>query len=240
MARVEQAGKRLERDAMSERRAANDRIKEAFPRIVTLSREFGAGGARIAGRVAAELGFQLWDQELVSHVARKAELDVQLAREADERGRDLLEGMLAAALPGQRLSGSKFRSLLTRTVEELAERGGAVIVGRGANFLVPPEKALRVRVVCPLQKRVDRYAQASRLDAEQAERYVVGKDRERERFVLQLCGEQSADALHYDLVVNTVDLSEAAAAQLIIATYQARFGSVGKVARSSNELRASL
>jgi Cytidylate kinase-like family len=207
---------------------------EAFPRIVTLSREFGAGGARIAGRVAAELGFQLWDQELVSHVARKAEVEPHVVRDVDERARDLLEEVIAGALPGQRLSASKYRSLLTRTVSELADRGGAVVVGRGANFLVPAEKAFRVRVVCPLKKRVGRYAAASQVDAESAERFVTGKDRERERFVHQLCNENSADALHYDLIVNTAELNEQAGAQLIIAAYHARFGALGRVARASS------
>jgi cytidylate kinase len=219
---MEQAGRMENRGAV-----------EAFPRIVTVSREFGAGGARIAGRVAAELGFQLWDQELVSHVARKAETEPHVVRDVDERGRDLLEEVLAASLPGQ-LASSKYRSLLTRTVVELADRGGAVIVGRGANFLVPQEQALRVRVVCPLRKRIDRYAAASHVDAETAERFVTGKDKEREKFVHQLCGEFSADALHYDLIVNTADLSEQAAAQLIISAYHARFGALGRVARSSS------
>jgi hypothetical protein len=220
MSTVEQAGKA-------------EGAVEAFPRIVTVSREFGAGGARIAGRVAAELGFQLWDQELVSHVARKAELEAHVVRDVDERGRDLLEEVLAASLPGQ-MSSSKYRSLLTRTVSELADRGGAVIVGRGANFLVPSEKALRVRVVCPLKKRIDRYATASRLDVDAAARFVISKDKEREKFVYQLCAERSTDALSYDLIVNTADLSEHAAAQLIIATYHARFGALGRVARSSS------
>lgn len=213
-----------------ERRAA----VEAFPRIVTLSREFGAGGARIAGRVAAELGFQLWDQELVSQIARRADVDPQLVRDIDESSRELFERVLSASLPGARMASSKYRRLLTRTVEELAERGGAVIVGRGANFLVPAEKALRVRVVCPLKRRVDRYAQASQVDAETAERFVINKDRERDRFVQRLSGEDGADALHYDLVVNTADLSDHSAAQLIISAYHARFGALGRVARRSS------
>jgi hypothetical protein len=213
-----------------ERRAA----VEAFPRVVTLSREFGAGGARIAGRVAAELGFQLWDQELVTQIARRADVDPQVVRDIDECGRELFERVLSVSLPGARMNSSKYRQLLARTVDELTDRGGAVIVGRGANFLVPAEKALRVRVVSPLKKRVDRYAQASQVDAETAERYVVNKDRERERFVHKLCGEHSADALHYDLVVNTADLSDHSAAQLIISAYHARFGALGRVARHSS------
>jgi len=214
---------------------------EVFPRIITLSREFGVGGSRIAGRVAAELGFQLWDHELTAHLARKADADVQLMRAIDERGRDLIDEVVATSLAlgarpfvgarglrQSRVTRSQFRTLLTRTVAELVERGGAVVVGRGANFLVEPDQALRVRVVCPLQQRIERYARVSECEWQAAERHVCGKDRERELFVRQLCAENGADPVHYDLVINTRDLSEAGAAKLVISAYRARFGVPGQ------------
>ncbi|MDB4989740.1 MAG: putative cytosolic protein [Myxococcaceae bacterium] len=206
-------------EPMNERKA---RV-EVFPRIITVSREFGAGGARISLRIAAELGYQLWDQELSAYLARKADADPAALREIDERERPLLDEVLATSLYG-RISCSKFRTLLTRTVAELAGRGGAVIVGRGANFLVDSEHALRVRIVCPIKQRIERYASAALCDWPTAERFVLAKDRERERFARQLCGEQTADPTHYDLIVNTHDLSEEASTRLIIAAYRARFG----------------
>jgi cytidylate kinase len=210
---------------MASAEPTNDRKArvEVFPRIITVSREFGAGGARVSLRIAAELGYQLWDQELTAYLARKADADPSVLREVDERERPLLDEVIATSLYG-RISCSKFRTLLTRTVGELADRGGAVIVGRGANYLVDPEQALRVRIVCPIKQRIDRYASAARCDWTTAERFVVAKDRERERFVRQLCGEQTGDPTHYDLVVNTHDLTEEASARLIIAAYRARFG----------------
>lgn len=210
---------------------------EAFPRVVTISREFGAGGAQIAALVAAELGFQLWDHEFITHLARKAQADVQLIRELDERQPDLIDDMIATSIHGGRISASKYRALLTRTVTELAERGGAVIVGRGANFLVRAEQALRVRVVCPFKQRVERYCVRERADWTRAETVVRSKDRERERFVKQLSGESSSDPAHYDLVLNTLDLSHRAAASILIATYQARFGLVTQHGHSNVALR---
>jgi len=201
---------------------------ETFPRIITVAREFGAGGARIAARVAVELGFQLWDDELIAHVARKAGAELSAVRELDERQRDLLHDVLRGSLGGARVTGSKYRTLLTHSVVELAKRGGAVIVGRGANFLVEPEQALRVRVVCPLKQRIDRHAREAQLEWAQAALQVQQKDHERERFVRQLCAEQAADPSHYDLIVNTRDLSDEAAARLITAAYRVRFAPAGK------------
>lgn len=196
---------------------------EAFPRLITVAREYGAGAARISGRVAAELGLQLWDYEIISHLARKADTDLGVIRDIDERHRDLLDDVIATSLHGARITGSRYRALLTRTIAELAERGGAVIVGRGANFLVRAEDALRVRIVCPLRERIDRYARRAQVEWVRAERIVRTKDEERERFVRQLCGETSADPGAYDLTLNTAELSEETAATLIVTAYRSRF-----------------
>jgi hypothetical protein len=214
--------------ASRERAADKKAPVETFPRIITLSREFGAGGARIAGRVAVELGFQLWDDELIAYVARKANAEPTVVRELDEHPRDLLRDVVAGSFWGTRISGSKYRSLVTHAVGELAKRGGAVIVGRGANFLVEPEQALRVRVVCPLKQRVDRHARKAQVAWAEAAQHVQHMDQERERFVRQLCAEQCADPAHYDLIVNTRDLSDETAARLITSAYRARFGAPTK------------
>lgn len=196
---------------------------ETFPRVVTVSRQCGAGGSRIAEYVAAELGFQLWDHELVMHLARKADTELELVRALDERERDLIDDVLLGSLHGARLSGCKYRGLLTHFIADLAERGAAVIVGRAATFLVRREQALRVRVVCPFRERVQRYGLRERLDWARAVREVRNKDRQRERFTKQLSGEDEREPDHYDLLVNTLELSDRAAAGLIVASYRARF-----------------
>jgi hypothetical protein len=189
--------------------------------------------------VAVDLGFQLWDDELIAYVARKADAEPSVVRELDEHPRDLLRDVFsslahlrarvdAGSFWGARVSGAKYRSLITLAVGELAKRGGAVIVGRGANFLVEPEQALRVRVVCPLKQRVDRHARKAQVAWAEAAQQVQQKDQERELFVRHLCAEHCADPANYDLIVNTRDLSEEAAARLITSAYRARFGTSSK------------
>jgi cytidylate kinase len=233
-------GRALEKSGAEGRSATRPASVEAFPRLITVAREFASGGARVAGLVAAELGLQLWDYELVSHLARKADVELSVMRDIDERRRDLIDDVIATVMQGARVSGSRYRALLARTVDELAERGGAVIVGRGANFLVRPEDALRVRVVCPLEERIERYARRSRIGYARAARQVRTKDRERERFARQLCGEHADDATHYDLTLSTADLSEEAVAQLVVTAYRARFGSSIGARRESAARTASL
>jgi cytidylate kinase len=212
--------------------------REAAPRVVTVSREFGAGGARIARQVAEALGFTLWDHEFVTHLAERAGAEARFVENIDERERDLLDDVIATRLRGS-ISGSGYRMLLARTVAEVAEHGAAVLVGRGANFFVRPEQALRVRVICPLELRIRRYAERENLLIAQAERIVHQKDRERARFVRQLCDEDATNPLHYDLLVNTGDIGEDQSAALIIDAYAARFGTVELAMRGGMALEVS-
>jgi cytidylate kinase len=205
---------------------------EPAPHVVTLSREFGAGGSAIARRVAEALGFTLWDDELTHHLAQRAGAHPRYVRAVDERARDLLDDVISTSLLGSPISGSAYRTLLVRTVREIGQRGAAVIVGRGANFLLPPEQGLRVRVVCPFKERVVRVAQRETLDLASAERRIREQDVERARFVRKLCEEDVGDPSHYDLVVNTRELDEEQAAVVILDAYEARFGAVVATAES--------
>jgi hypothetical protein len=206
---------------------------EPTPRIVTIEREFGAGGGRIAKHVAEALGFTLWDHELIEHVAERAGAEMAWVESLDEHKRDLLDDVfantfltasLAGAAPRTHISGTVYRTLLIRKVEELSRHGAAVIVGRGANFLVRPEDALRVRVICPVSSRIERYALRENISLTDADRIVRTRDRDRTRFVRQLCAEDVTDPLHYDLLVNTIELGEAEAGKLVVDGYCARFG----------------
>lgn len=211
--------------------------REVPPRIITVSREFGAGGARVAKRVADQLGFSLWDRALIQQIAERAGADPRFVEAIDERERDLLDDVIATSLLPRAISGMGYRMILTRTVAELAEHGAAVIVGRGATFLVDPAKALRVRVVCPLSIRIDRYATREGISLSESERTVLQKDRERERFVRQLCRERGDDPTHYDLVINTAIFNEEQAAQLIIDAYTTRFGAIEATRASAQTQR---
>src|ERR1700690_3599067 len=54
-------------------------------RIITVEREFGAGGAAIAEKIAERLGWKLWDQALTAEIARLAQVDRASVERLDER-----------------------------------------------------------------------------------------------------------------------------------------------------------
>ena len=112
----------------------------------------------------------------------------------------------------------------TQVVHTLERHGGAVVIGRGAQFIVPSERALRVRVICVHEKRVSGYASRQGMSEGQARKKVDDTDRERQAFYRKHYGQEVVHPTHYDVMVNTGALSLEAAAEVIVAAYRAKFG----------------
>ena len=107
--------------------------------------------------------------------------------------------------------------------KEVARGGMAVILGRGAPFILPPEQALRVLVVAPTPARVERLVKAHGLSTEEAARRLEQEDQDRLAFLRHQFGVEPDDPRLYDLVVNTGTLSIDAAAALVVEALRRRF-----------------
>jgi cytidylate kinase len=99
-----------------------------------------------------------------------------------------------------------------------------VVIGRGAQFILAPEAALRVRVVCPYQKRIAGYAARQGLSVREAEQKLVRVERERRDFIRRHYDRDVGDPIHYDIVVNTEGIGPDQAADVVVAAYRSKFG----------------
>ena len=192
--------------------------------VITISRTFGSGGNAM-GRLIGELtGFDVWDRDLVHAVAEAAGGDVRIMESLDERRRRAIDDAVRGFLRGVDHTNTQYFRALVRVMRTIAEHGRAVVVGRGGNYLLGPERSLRIRVVAPLPWRVERYAQKTGLSRSAAREYVAGRDRERADFVRHFFRRDAADAEDYDLVVNAASFTVPAMARMALEIYEARFG----------------
>lgn len=196
--------------------------EEPWP-IVAVSREFGSLGAAMARRLAERLGFALWDHEVVHEIATHSGASERLVASLDEHARGAFDDLVAGAIFGAEGTADQYARELVRVQHAIAVEGSAVVVGRGTQFVLPPDTLLRVRVVCPLDKRIAGYAQRQGLDLAEAERKVRQVEDDRRAFVRQRFGKDVTDPVHYDLVVNTGSLSVDGAAELACVAYRAKF-----------------
>jgi CMP/dCMP kinase len=165
--------------------------------IITVSREYGAGGGEVAHRLAAALGWELLDRELLNQAAA-----VENIPDADLEGLDERE---IGLLDRFRLNPQHLRYMngLTEAVKQAVARGKVVLVGRGTRQLVGDAPgALHLRLAAPRGWRVLRMALLEGKTPEQALARCLAVERTRERFMRYFFG-GTAQAEQFDLVVNT-------------------------------------
>jgi len=192
-----------------------DHAGEARRPVVTVSRQHGARGGEVARRLADELGLELYDREILHRIAESAHLSERAVAALDEKTRDLLTDWLTAVTGNAYLSSAEYHSHLRQVVGAVAERGGAVILGRGAHLILGEGRALRVLVVAPLEMRVRTVEEREGLSERDARRRILEVESERRAFLLKHFHTDFGDAAGFDVVVNTAALGVSGAARSI-------------------------
>ena len=98
-----------------------------------------------------------------------------------------------------------------KVIATIGRHGRAIIVGRGANFVLPPEKRFRVRIVAPQELRVQNVARDLDIPVDEAKRRVIRTNSDRRAFIRKYFNADISDPINYDLVINTETLSVDAA-----------------------------
>jgi cytidylate kinase len=214
----------VQRWMAEQQKRAKERVTPEPPRpIVTVSRQAGTQGTDLARHVAEALGFRLWDQELVQAIAEQSGAPEALLRAVDERARSAVQDLLSGILMGDASTETEYLAQLTRLFHAIAHHGGAVVVGRGAQFVIPSEQSLRVRVVGPVDVRTRNLAAVRQLPEGKARAEVERLDRERLTFLQHHYHRDAADPSAYDLVVNVGGITLKGAADIVVAAYRAKF-----------------
>jgi cytidylate kinase len=183
---------------------------------VALMREAGTPGTSVAREVGARLGWQVYDHELLERIAQESGLRLNLLQSVDERQKNWLQEYVEALGAVPVVNENTYARHLVQTVLSLGALGRCVIVGRGAAFILPGERTLRVRLVGLLDERIDGAARRQGMSRQDAARWVEETDRERTRFVRDHFLKDSADPHQYDLVLNSSHWSVPECAGLIV------------------------
>ncbi len=185
--------------------------------VITISREPGSGGRIVAKRLAEKLELEVFHQEVLHEMAKSAEVSAQLLETLDEKGLSVLEDWISSLVYDRHLWPDQYLYHLMKVIGTIGKHGRAVIVGRGANFILPPDNRFRIRVVAPQKLRIQRVAENFSISEDEAERRVIRTESDRRAFIRKYFNADIADPINYDLVINTGTLSIDNAADIIIA-----------------------
>src|SRR3984885_7157973 len=183
-------------------------------KIITIEREYGCGGGEIAQLLANRLGWKLWDQLLTGGIARLAECPKHVVEGREERTdplyyrlfKSFLRGSYEGSINAHKLKLVDSECILKFTqqvVQQAAETGNSVIVGRGAQqFLKDRQDTLRVFLYAPREDKVRRLLARGKSEKE-AEQLVDTVDRERVDFIQKYFHVEWPDHPIYHAMINT-------------------------------------
>lgn len=182
---------------------SSKKVKRTFGPTITVSREVGSGGLEIARQLAKQLDFCLFDKEIIEQVAKSARLNTAIAESLDEKGRVALEDWLLVTISSHKLMPDQYLEHLLKVVGTIGQHGYAVILGRGAGFILPQEKCFRVRCVAPYPSRIKRWSEELGISPAECEKKLLIADQERRTFITNSFNVAENDPANYDLVINT-------------------------------------
>lgn len=171
--------------------------------VVTITREPGSGGERIAEGLCSELGLYLYDWELVEQIAKDEKVSAQLVSSLERNPPNWFADYLADFEPQYGLASEGYVGSLKQILLAIAVTGNAVIVGRGSNFFLAPDKKIGLCFVAPLDLRIKNIMEELELTEKGARKHISKLEEEHRKLVKKYLLADIRDPAQYHLVINT-------------------------------------
>ncbi len=177
----------------------------ARPRVITVSRELGAGDPRFSRKLGVRLGMRDYDRELLEQEAVRLGVSETELDRIDEQPPGLFQRFLPGSLH------QRYVKAMGEIMKELAERGSVILVGRGGSrFLRDHPDTFHLRLTAPPEMRVQHAMEERWVREGPARKLIADSDAQRRRFYENCFGADWADPLEYHLTVNSGRLGPAA------------------------------
>jgi cytidylate kinase len=181
--------------------------------VITVSREAESGAEEIARLAAEREGLQVADRAILERIAQQEGTPVAHLSLFDETAPGTVEALIVEWRTS--ISQAVYLRRLVHILLLLEREDNMLVMGRGAAFVLTDPGTLHVRMVAPMPCRIALVMQRQGVSRTVAERVLLRSDAERAKFVRQAFGGDIESPAHYDLVVNTAELSAETAAEII-------------------------
>ena len=209
--------------------------KNIFPGpVVTISREMGCPAKQIAGLLADELNklrktsrakeheWRWISKEILSESAKELNADYeQIEHIFHYKNRNVLEDILLAQSKDYYKSDLKIRTTIAKVIRSFANKGNAIIVGRGGVAITRDiPKSFHIMLEAPLEWRAVRTSTKHNIPLDQARNYAQSIDKKRAQFRDYFQGKGN-DYTRFDMKLNCMTLEVEEIVQIIIGALKA-------------------
>ena len=198
------------------------KYKKPIRPVITISRLPGCDAWNIAKQLSEELEIDFFDQEIVDQIAKNADVSRRVVETVDEQDNSIVLDWLSTLTAERHLWPNEYLDQLTRIVGTIGAHGHAVILGRGASYILPKEICLRVLIVAPLDLRIKNIRETYKVSEKAARQNVLGKESERVAFIRRYFHADMLSPVNYDLAFNTDMCEQDSIIEMIKAAYNTR------------------
>ena len=188
--------------------------------IITISRQFGAGGSTIGMEVADRLGFYYCDKDMIVRAALESgNLTAKELRYYDEKvPKEFGFGQSLFDFYNKPLDERLFEAQ-TQAIRKVAEKGNCVIVGRNANVVLQEfDRTLHVFLAATEHFRLNRMmGKMPELSSDKVLEKLHSVDKTRKKYCKHYTGTEFGNADYYDLCLKTSTLGIEGCVDLICA-----------------------
>jgi cytidylate kinase len=184
--------------------------------VVTVSSEPGSGGQVIARSIAGKMGYDLFQRDIIREIADRADIGASVIESLEKERLSGIEDFIATLVSRRYLWPEMYLEQLMKVISVIGKHGRAVIAGRGANFILPPNERLSIRVVAPMDLRVQNISRLLNISEDEARKRVIMKEAKRKAFIRKSFNADIADPINYDLTFNTEFIRYEAAVEAVL------------------------
>ncbi len=213
----------LERAAKAREDGLLSRPGSLVEPVLTVSRDRGSGGTILAERLAERFGYTLLHRDIIDRICESSGYKRRIVESLDGHAKSQLQLWFESMLQGTYVDASDYVKALLEVIYSISHLGGVVVVGRGANFILGPERGFHLRIVAPRDVRVRNLMTREGYSEPEALREIEHRDRERAEFIRKVYGREIDDPLGYDLIINNLSISMEAVTSLVAAAAQEKF-----------------
>jgi cytidylate kinase len=170
--------------------------------FIAIARDFGCREEAIIPQLEGALGWRVYGKDLINHIAEREELNRNFLETLDEKKQTQMDNWVNYLITSGAILQKDYVLRITRLIEAIVTNENAILLGRGANFILNERKeGLRIKLTAPLDDRIKNIMEVRSLPFKEAEQLVKEKDKEREAFISAYF--KATTALEFDLAFNT-------------------------------------
>ncbi|MBW2513446.1 MAG: cytidylate kinase-like family protein, partial [Deltaproteobacteria bacterium] len=178
--------------------------------------EPGSGGRLIADELAKRLNFTLFDKNILTTMANMAAVESKSLDTIEQQRPSGIQDFITSLVDNNYVYTGDYVSFLKQQVEIIGKLGRGVIVGRGANFILPPKDRFSIRIIAPLDIRIRNVSFRNGVSLAEAKKRIRNREQRRKTFIRETFHEDIADIMHYDLILNTARMDLETAVESVI------------------------